>query len=569
MPTLRDKAVRHLARHTEEILSKQDEHGVFWPDAYYKAEFNTDYQQFAFYPLAWLYTLDHPDNPWRGNPLLLRAVEKSLRNNLAILLPDGQYQMSTHDHGPHPHANNWRSFHWLRTLELIGPHLDKQLAADCEAGLRRALNAVEKTARGQAASTEFCARHNAANHPAWYMLATYVLSKKFGLEEKADWAREQLERICAAQHPAGLWYEHDGPAVVYQHITMSALSHYHALTQAPAAREALRRSLAYYRVGTYPNGHPAEVLDGRVRYTGYVLSMPPATWALDPDGCAYLHFILDKLLEQPLGAGHQVHGGWLGLPFFTQFARDLPDSEEPAGGTALAGPGLHQLPGLPVCSIQRGPWTVWLSGFTRPAQPRGRWTLDFQTHLSVFHAERGLIFGGGGSKRQAALSLFTGGSRPLGLPCLALNGAVEKRGDAGAELRLDYPGFHASLRAEISATEVTLEAQADPLPGSPSAEPIYWQLPFLLKGPGHVRTEHDEVAELDILNELLPEHIGSYLGRVGKFRASGFSGAHAVLHVLPYNTHWRDGRYTPEKALGIVAQPLQPGVPRKLTIRAE
>ena len=104
-----------------------------------------------------------------------------------------------------------------------------------------------------------------------------------------------------------------------------------------------------------------------------------------------------------------THGGWLGLPFFTQFARDLalPQyTEAPAAAVpAIVGDGVHEVPALPVRVVRCGPWTVTLSGFTRPEQPKHRWELDYQAHVSIFHEHCGLIVGGGGGKRQAALSL--------------------------------------------------------------------------------------------------------------------------------------------------------------------
>ncbi|MCZ7644042.1 MAG: hypothetical protein M5U26_01965 [Planctomycetota bacterium] len=570
--TLREKAVRHLARHVEEILDKQDEHGVFWPDAYFVPAHNTDYQQFAYYPLAWLYVLEHPQNPWRGNARLLKAVSRALRNNLKILRDDGEFQMSSHDQAPHWHANNWRGFSWLRTWELLRGRLEPALEAECEAGLRKAFRAIEATARQQAGSAGFAVNHNCANHPSWYLLAAYVLARAFAARDAEAWAAAQLERFCAAQHPAGVWYEHDGPATVYQHVTMNALSHYLALSGSPAARDALRRALGFYRLFTYPNAHPAETLDGRVRYTGYVMSIPPSVWAHLPEGRAYLHFQLDRLLEQPLGGGYQVHGGWLGLPFFTQFARDLPEDEPaPEGLAPLAGDGAYDLPKLPVRVIKRGPWTVIVSGFTRPEQPGVRWTLDYQTHLSVFHERAGLILGGGGGKRQAALSLFTGGSRPLGLPCLASRGSVEPAGPFAVRLKLAYDGFDAALEVAVEPDAVRLAAcieRAETARG-PGLAPFHLQLPFLLKGEGAVTTGSGMKYELDLQQEILAERLGERIGREGRFSISGLADARALLHFLPYNTHWRDGRYTPDKALGLVAQPLNPGQPRELVVRAE
>lgn len=566
MSTLRDKSVQYLASHVEEILGKQNDAGEFWPDAGFRAQFNTDYQQFAFYPLAWLYTLDHPGNPWKGNPRLHAAVVRSFKNNLAIEKEDGSFVATSHDAGPHAYPNNWRSFAWLRAWELMREHLDRDLDARCEQGLRRALVGLESHARQQAAEDSYCKGHNVRNHPIWYMLATFALARAFQQDQPAAWAAEQLERICAAQHPAGLWYEHDGPVAVYQHVSMNGLAHYHALTGSPAALHALDRALEFYRVFTYPSGCPIETLDGRVRYTGYVLSIPPAAWSRSAAGRSYLHFILDRLLDQPLGPGHQTHGGWLGLPFFTQFARDLPESEsgDAAGHPALSGDGVHQVPQLPVRVIRRGPWIVTLSAFTRPEAPKNRWLLDYQAHLSVYHETSGLIIGGGGGKRQAALSLFSGGSLPLGLPCLALEGAAETIGGASARIVLKYPDFTATLDAAVESDAVAITACATA--SKQDAAPLFLQLPSPMKGAAPIVTAAGARPEMDLQDELLPEEIGAWIGREGQFKISGVDGARAFLHLLPFNTHWRDGRAPAEKAMSVVALPLTSGTPRNVRI---
>ena len=561
MPTLFDKSVRYLAGHAEEILKHQNEQGEFWPDAGFRTQYNTDYQQFAYYPLAWLYTLDHPENQWKEDPRLLTGVERSFKNNLRILTDTGAFIGSSHDAAPHAWPNNWRSFTWLRAWELMRACIEPALSATCEAGLRKALIGIHGHAKKETSQEVHCRNHNVRNHPVWHVLATLSLARAFDDQARATWAVNEMERICAAQHPAGIWFEHDGPVAVYQHVTMSGLAHYHALTGSPAAAEALNRALGFYRIFTYPSGYPIETLDGRVRYTGYVMSIVPATWGRSADGRAYLHFILDRLLKQPLGPCYQTHGGWLGLPFFTQFARDLslPEYKEESSGAAvspISGDGVHAVPNLPVRVIRKGPWTATLSGFTRPETPKNRWELDYQAHVSIFHEHCGLIVGGGGGKRQAALSLFTGGSRPLGLPCLAQRGEVETIGAESVRLRLQYPDFAATIEVHVE-NDARLRLSARVHDCKPSAGSVFLQLPFPMKGDGPIVTAAGARLEMDLQDELLPEEIGAWIGREGKFRIGGVGGGRALIHFLPFNTHWRDGRAPAEKAMAIVALPLE------------
>ncbi len=569
MAILKDKAVRHLAKHVDEIISKQNDKGEFFPDAYFVPSYPTSYQQFAYYPLAWLYVLNHPENPWMGNGRLLAAVERSLRNNLAIMQPDGRTLDSSHDHSPEPRASNWRNFTWLRTWDLIGEHLDKKLAAETVAAMTTIFDAQRHEAEKAVNEKGFRENSNVRNHPVWHLLATYALAKKLGRQKDLNWVAQEFEKIAACQHPVGCWFEHDGPVPVYQHVTINGLSHYQHLSQSKLVTAALDKALSFERLFLYPNGVPVETIDGRTRYTGYCMSILCAAWAPSEQGRAMLHFQLDRLLEQPLGGGYQVHGGWLGLPFFTQFARDLPDTEpaETTRPSALAGDGVHEPEQLPVRVIRKGPWTVVLSAFTRKEDPQQRWMLDYQSHLSVFHEHAGLIIGGGGAKRQAEYSLFNGDFRPLGLPTLAISGAAETTGKSAARISLRFSTYVASVEARIENDAVTLIARVDINEGARYDSSIYMQLPFLMEGPEPVTTGSATRREADLQDEILAEELKDSIGREGKFTITGLKGAHALLRVMPYNTHWRDGRSPAGKMMGIVAQPLASGVARELTIK--
>lgn len=574
MRRLKDKAVRYLASCAEGILACEDADGHFWPDAGRHAQWPTDFQQFAYYPLALLYTLDHPENPWRGNARVLDGALRSLRGMLEHEDGAGNYMGSGHDSPPRKFAGNWRSFSFLRTWELLRSAMDRDLESACEASLRRALGAIAKTARESCAEDRFARNHNVRNHPIWELTATLALAKHFGDAENEAFAKEQFERAIAAQHSAGIWLEHDGPVMAYMHMTLSGLSHYHALTGSTAALHALDKCLRFLRVFYWPNGHPCEVLDGRVRYTGYMVSMLPAAWARFPEGRATLHLLLDRINAEGLHPGYQTHGSWLGLFHMAQFVRDLPP-DEPAPDASIAplvGDGVHGAPGdpnFPARMLRSGPWSVALCGFTRPELPGTRWALDFQAHLSVFHEKHGVLIGGGHGKRQAPLSLFTAGSRPLGLPCLAEKGSVETTGAASARLTLDYSGFRVTLDAEISGGEVRLTARADLDKAYPQAvAPAYLQLPFLLKGEGDVVTGSGKHFATDMQQEISAMELGAELGRAGRFAIRGFDGARALVLFKPYNTHWKDAWYHESKNLGIVAQPLSDGQARTLTVRA-
>jgi hypothetical protein len=134
-------------------------------------------------------------------------------------------------------------------------------------------------------------------------------------------------------------------------------------------------------------------------------------------------------------------------------------------------------------------------------------------------------------------------------------------------LTLEYPGFEALLDVDVREDGVRLCAQVTrtkALEAPP--EPVHLQLPFLMKGQGNVVTGTGTERELDLQDEIMPGELGAMLGRKGKWRIEGLEVARALLLVLPYNTHWRNGWAHDEKAMGIVAQPLSYGAPRHLTV---
>ena len=89
-----------------------------------------------------------------------------------------------------------------------------------------------------------------------------------------------------------------------------------------------------------------------------------------------------------------------------------------------------------------------------------------------------------------------------------------------------------------------------------------------MKGDAPVVDGHGGKYVADLQDEIPAEALGASMGREGLFTLHGFDGARALLHMLPYNTHWRDGRAPREKAMGIVAQPLVYGSERTIVVRA-
>jgi hypothetical protein len=293
--------------------------------------------------------------------------------------------------------DEWRTYFWLQTFDLLRDEFTEEQRERYQSGLLRALEKVVEHAAAGAAAPDFAAHGAVSNHFCWYALTTYRGGQVF---DRADWrelAADTFARICAAQQPGGYWREGGGLTTLYNYVSLAAVSLYHEFSRDPVALETVRRGLELHKHLTYPNGAPVETVDGRVRYHGRVLAILPPSWSRYPQGRATLRFLVENLLRQPFGEGHQ------GYAFFTEVYRyvteGLPD--EP-----LMLREWYRFPDGPAAVRRLGPWMVCLSGLTRPAQPDNRWLLDRQNHLSLWHNATGLIVGGGGSKGQPDWSTF-------------------------------------------------------------------------------------------------------------------------------------------------------------------
>ena len=150
MPTdLRTKSVHYLVSCVDELLSRQDEQGVFHPETILPVRYPADFQQFGYYPLALLFTLDHPENTYRGDERLLRAAARSCDHNVDIQAENGGYVSSAWDGGGSGKgsSNNWRTFSFFRTWEYLRDHIDSARASRWEAALERSVDLHFEAAR--------------------------------------------------------------------------------------------------------------------------------------------------------------------------------------------------------------------------------------------------------------------------------------------------------------------------------------------------------------------------------------------------------------------------------------
>jgi hypothetical protein len=195
------------------------------------------YQELAL-PLAQVYALDFPDNPWRGaeriRDLALAAVRFSARS--------AHRDASSDDYYPHERALGATAFvaaAHARVLELLGAR-DEDLVAFAK---RRAWWLVRRDESGRL-----------TNHHALVALAAAraaALCDDTGLRSAAA---ERLARCLSWQHAEGWFPEYEGADLGYQSLTIAFLAALRARMPSAPLDEALGRAVEFLACFLHPDG---------------------------------------------------------------------------------------------------------------------------------------------------------------------------------------------------------------------------------------------------------------------------------------------------------------------------
>jgi hypothetical protein len=340
---------------------------------------------------AVLYAKDHPDNPRREDPGMLRLAEHT-GDLLAGESERGEYTKRGDHHRD--------TYMWLEAYRL----LRGELGQEREARWRREL---EKLASALAAST--ADRENrpayqspflgtSPNHYALWASTVYLAGRIFGNEGWERLGARVLHRFAAEeQAPDGYWGEHSnaGPTPGYDYLTTAGVALYWEHSQDPAALEALRRSLNFHEHYTYPDGQPVEVIGDRRRHM-YVSPWGHFGFSNFPDGRRYAQFLTSFYRADALSMEHLGRVAQDALYFHDGSAAAIPPDL----------PRYAHRMSVPAGIRKSGPWMVCLSGLIATQAVTSRYYLDRQSSLSVFHEKTGLIITGANSKRQPELATF-------------------------------------------------------------------------------------------------------------------------------------------------------------------
>ncbi len=451
--------------------------------------------------------------------------------------------------------SDWDTYMWLEAYRL----LERELGGARRERWKRAIERNVALFAGPAAERVDFPWYNSPyistspNHYSLWAANLLLAARVFGGHKDWDELGARILRRFATeeQAPDGFWGEHarSGPAIGYNHLTLSAVALYWELTKDPAALAAIRRATDFHKNFTWPDGTPVETVNNRNRY-----------WALSAwshfafsnfaDGRGYAEFLASKFDAGGLSANDMGRLAQNAL-YYHEGATEPPPQAKPAYAYRMA---------LPAGIRKTGPWAVAYSGIIDTQAPRNQFYLDRQANLSVFHEKLGLIVSGANSKRQPELATFA--EKLLGQVFYLPLSSRLQMSDAVDRLSLAYNAFWADvLVPRPSPAELNFRVEITGV-GSPPDD-AQFTLQLVLKpgeqletGTGRRITVGAEAIDL------APEALGGLLRHHG-WTMKLDPGAALHWPVYPFNPYADAPEKTLEHAVATLKVPLrlksQPG----------
>ncbi|MCC6457142.1 MAG: hypothetical protein IT328_19465 [Caldilineaceae bacterium] len=501
------------------------------------------------YPMALLYTTEHPDNPYYQDGELLEIIGRAGDAWRDFQYPDGKVEFIKVDGSTWgPTYMPWSMYHWVETYGLLCDQLDEARRQRWEEGLTLAYDGI----------TQQIADGRVHNIPCWNGMASFRAGQIFG---RADWqeaGRRMIHLTVGEQQPQGYWDEHGGPTTSYNLVYLHAIGLYYFFSGDENVLDCLRRGTEFHIRYTYPDGCMVETIDGRVKYHHTVIESAYPAFSLFPEGRRFVRFLLENLLAQRAAAPEphvtyiitngerKPSGGNFGLS--TRLASALAHYQVGAEAAIPQDSSAYQIHDEGIALIRRQDgWFTAVSGFMVPAV-ESRWGLDRQAFCSIWHDQTGLIIGGGNAKSQPAFSnfVFTNGSEPLYLP-----DSAHLRSDAARDtVELDYGGPRGVLTVEPQDnTRLLLQLEA---PAQPAHSKVVGQLMFRIAPGDTLRTGAGaEVVVDETPITFTAEEAGGSIAQ-GKWRIHLPAGSIFQWPVAPFNPYAADGAAPIEEAAAIV-----------------
>lgn len=385
--------------------------------------------QNQMFPLAAVWSIEHPDNPYYRSEELLAVIGGAGVALVEAQDEAGRWRFDKKD------GSYWGQIHmpwtysrWVRSYILVRDALPADVRATWERGLLLGYGHIARPYPNTSV-------HNIPTHHA---MGLYLAGVAF---DNADWrqrARDFMPRVVEAQDPTGFWSENKGPVVAYNYVYSDSLGIYYHFAQDPAVLEALRRAAYFHSAILWSDGSAAACIDERNLYTSSVRIGNPG-FSHTPEGRGYL---LAQLRRHAGESGHGLHPDMAAaLLLYSGEGEVVMPEDIGEGGVVTLGD--HD------ALIRRGEgWSWALSAYTAEV-PNNRWIQDRHNLLDIFHDELGLVAGGGNTKLQPLWSTFT-----LGDVSLLAELPTEENPDFTPPIDLAWTPRQATVRREGDTTRL-------------------------------------------------------------------------------------------------------------------
>ncbi len=388
----RDYLIRSLVEGIPAILNSYDpETGRFGGGLWNNRDQN------RIYPLAAAWSIEHPDNPYYRSEEVLEAVGKG---GVALVeaqdeagrwrydKKDGSYWGQ--DHTP------WTYSRWIRAYDLVGDALPDDVRETWERGMTLGFRVM----------SQYFPDARVHNKPAHRAMALYIAGEVLGNDDWRQRASRFMAKVVEAQDPGGFWSEHVGPVVGYNFVYSESLGLYYHYARDPVVLDALARAARFHAAILWPDGSSVACIDNRSVHSGEI-RIGNAGFSHTPEGRGYLLAQIARYARDETGRPARLLRPDAAADLLLYAAEGevvMPDEIGEDGVSML---------GDSDALVRRGdPWSWALSAYTAEVSA-SRWIYDRQNLLELFHADLGLVAGGGNTKAQPMWSTFTLGDTSL------------------------------------------------------------------------------------------------------------------------------------------------------------
>lgn len=282
-------------------------------------DFPTGMAQELVWPLALVWDLPLPNNPYRHDPAIAASVRAGMRFAARRAHADG----SCDDYFPYERAGGAASFSLLAFLDSAA-----RLGID-----EPALDAFFRRRTDWLAG--FDERGRLTNHQALIALILALAGRHFQTDRWRAAGERRLARILDWQDPEGWFPEYEGCDPGYQSITLALLARLYDLDPRPELAEALRRGLRLAREFVFPDGSYGGELGSRNAYNAFLYGFERcARWMPEAAG------LTDRLIRGRAAGLHACHDDdhhiahhlWDALLTWQDYAPDRPPAPPRAPG---------------------------------------------------------------------------------------------------------------------------------------------------------------------------------------------------------------------------------------------